>query len=318
MSMTVLITGIGGDISQGVATILREARPDLRLVGVDTNSQHGGQLFVDCLEIVPSATAPGYRSALQAVIDRYGVGIFIPMSEPELGALHPFVDLVPGLKWITAGAEVVAAGLDKLATVRALEKLGLPVPWTMPASDAGPVAYPCILKNRYGSGSRAVFRLENIEDSEYFAKRYPDAVYQELLEPADREVTCAVYRKRDGEVLSLLMLRRLTGGFTGWAKIIDDQQTAQMCARIAEGLDLRGSMNVQLRLTDQGPRVFEINPRFSSTVLMRHRMGFSDVLWAIEEAEGGTISYPTIVSNQIMVRVQAAAIFDNTEAREKQ
>lgn len=31
---TVLITGIGGDIAQGVATILRESRPDLRLIGV--------------------------------------------------------------------------------------------------------------------------------------------------------------------------------------------------------------------------------------------------------------------------------------------
>jgi carbamoyl-phosphate synthase large subunit len=90
-----------------------------------------------------------------------------------------------------------------------------------------------------------------------------------------------------------------------------------MCARIAEGLDLRGSMNVQLRLTDEGPRVFEINPRFSSTVLMRHRMGFSDVLWAIEEAEGKVISYPAIAKNKTMVRVQVAAIFDTAEAGEK-
>ena len=73
-------------------------------------------------------------------------------------------------------------------------------------------------------------------------------------------------------------------------------------------------MNVQLRLTDRGPRVFEINPRFSSTVLMRHRMGFTDVLWAIEEAEGKTVSYPTIPDNKIMVRVQAAATFDHAES----
>ena len=318
MSKVVLITGIGGDISQGVATILRESRPDLRLIGVDVHSQHGGQLFVDCLEIVPGASAPGYRAALQAVITKHAVDMFIPMSEPELAALLPFSDLFPGVKWITAGAEVVAAGLDKFATVQALKKLGLPVPWTIPVSEGIPNAYPCILKNRYGSGSRAVFRIENTEDSDYFGKRYPDSVYQELLEPSDREVTCAVYRKRDGEVSCLQMLRRLTGGFTGWAKIIDDEQTSQMCARIAEGLDLQGSMNVQLRLTDQGPRVFEINPRFSSTVLMRHRMEFSDVLWAIDEAEGKIISFPEIAKNKIMVRVQAAAIFDSTDSGEKQ
>lgn len=318
MSKVVLITGIGGDISQGVATILRESRPDLHLIGVDVHSQHGGQLFVDRIEIVPSASEPNYFAALNAVITKYAVDIFIPMSEPELGALLPFSDFSSRVKCVTAGVDVVAAGLDKLATVQALKKIGLPVPWTVPVSEGIPRTYPCILKNRYGSGSRAVFRIENIQDSDYFGKRYPDAVYQELLEPADREVTCAVYRKHDGEVLSLQMLRRLTGGFTGWAKIIEDKQILQMCERIANGLDLRGSMNVQLRLTNNGPRVFEINPRFSSTVLMRHRMGFSDVLWAIEEAEGRTVKFPQIAKNKTMVRVQAAAIFDTIEVGEKE
>ncbi len=313
MSKVVLITGIGGDIAQGVATIVRESRPDLRLIGVDVHMQHGGHLFVDAIESISGASAPNYRAALQTVIAKHTVDVLIPMTEPELGALHPFDDYFLGVKWITAGAGVVAAGLDKLSTVHALENLGLPAPWTIPLSEGGPLAYPCILKNRYGSGSRAVFRIERAEDAEYFAKRYPDAVFQELLEPADREVTCAVYRKRNGEVLSLLMLRRLTGGFTGWAKVIDDEETSQMCKRIAEGLDLQGSMNVQLRITDQGPRVFEINPRFSSTVLMRHRMGFSDVLWAMEEAEGKVIRFPVIDKNKIMVRTQAAVIFDSID-----
>ena len=109
------------------------------------------------------------------------------------------------------------------------------------------------------------------------------------------------------------MLRRLTGGFTGWAKVIRDDETSRMCERIAEGLDLRGSMNVQLRLTDKGPRVFEINPRFSSTVLMRHRLGYSDVLWAVDEAEGKSVSFPTVPENQIMVRVQGALVFDDKD-----
>jgi carbamoyl-phosphate synthase large subunit len=311
MKSVVLITGIGGDISQGVATILRECRKDLCLVGVDVHLQHGGKLFVDFYETVPSAADPNYLSALEKIIQKYQVRIFIPMTEPELGILQSSFDfLFPEVKWIIAGAAVVSVGLDKLATIRAIEELGLPVPWTIPVSDGSPLGYPCILKNRYGSGSRAVFELQNDEDSAYFRKRFPDAIFQEKLEPADREVTCAVYRGLDGAVYSLLMLRRLTGGFTGWAKIISNKEITLMCERIATGLNMKGAMNIQLRITDHGPRVFEINPRFSSTVLMRHRLGFTDLLWAIEEAEGKEINYLPVSSNKIMVRIQEAAIFD--------
>lgn len=308
MSNVVLITGIGGDISQGVATILRERRPDLRLIGVDTHAQHGGRLFVDHFALVPRAIEANYVQSIKAVVKEHGVGAVIPMSEPELGVTLPFSELIPGVKWITAGDRVVKAGLDKLQTMRSLANIGVLVPWTLPVSKGRPISYPCIFKGRFGSGSRAVFTVVNDEDANYLVNRYPDAIFQEMLEPADREVTCAVYRRADGQVSSLLMLRRLTGGFTGWAKVIKHDEASRMCEVIAQGLDLRGSMNIQLRLTDRGPRVFEINPRFSSTVLMRHRIGFSDVLWALEEAEGRYVNFPSIAEGQIMVRVQGAAV----------
>lgn len=308
MSRNVLITGIGGDIAQGVATILRECRPDLRLIGVDIHREHGGHRFVDFFTTVPAARHPFYREALKAVAEEQQADLVIPMSEAELAVLRPFTELMPGVSWLFAGSQVVDAGLDKLATANALSNLGIAVPRTVPVAE-GAVGYPCILKNRFGSGSRAVFIVNDAAAAAYLAPRYPDAVFQELLLPAEREVTCAVYRTRQGAVTTLLMQRRLTGGLTGWARVIDDEDAAEMCQRIAEGLDLRGSMNIQMRLTEDGPRVFEINPRFSSTVLMRHRLGFTDVIWALEEAEGKHVEFPELPKNQILVRVQDAMVF---------
>jgi carbamoyl-phosphate synthase large subunit len=230
------------------------------------------------------------------------------MSEPELGVMGPLIHELGDNRCITSGKKVVAAGIDKLATIDALRNFGLPVPWTFAVGERLPSEYPCILKNRFGSGSRAVFSVMDNVEAAYLARKYPDAIFQEMLEPAEREITCAVYRCRDGEVTSLLMLRRLAGGFTSWAQVIRDEVTANMCQVVAERLDLHGSMNIQLRLTDKGPRVFEINPRFSSTVLMRHRIGFSDVLWVLDEAEGKSVVFPEIPQDRIMVRVQGAAV----------
>ena len=305
----ILITGIGGDIGQCVATILRESRPEIQLFGTDSHLQHGGHLFVDHFSLIPNAISSDYLIALNRIIEENKINAIIPMSEPELKATLPFFELTSGAKWITPGPRVIEAGLDKLKTIEALNGIGVAVPWTKTVSDIFAITYPCIFKTREGSGSRAVFVVKNNEDAEYLLKRYPNAIFQELLEPDDREVTCAVYRRKDGEVSTLLMLRRLTAGFTGWAKIIKDDAATKMCEKIAKGLDLRGSMNVQMRLTSKGPRVFEINPRFSSTVLMRHKLGFSDLLWAIDEAEGKLIHFPQVMQDQMMVRVQGAAIY---------
>jgi len=304
----ILITAIGGDIAQGVAKIIREMDQDYHLVGVDMHDEHGGGLFVDSFHVIPIASDVMYVDSIKSIVEAESVDIIIPMAEPELAVLDELQHKIKNVDWITAGKGVISTGLDKLITAQTLANLGLAVPWTTLVANSPPQKLPCILKSRTGSGSRAVFILADDEDVSYFSKRYPDAIYQELLTPDDMEVTCAVYRTNDGRVRTLQMLRRLVGGFTGWAKIIDNEAINSMCQAIADGLELQGSMNVQLRLTEEGPRVFEINPRFSSTTLMRHQLGFSDVEWALDEAIGKEVQFPNIKTDQVIVRIQAAAV----------
>ena len=310
MIRNILITAIGGDISQGVAKILREKRPDIKLLGVDMQNQHGGRMFVDNYALVPPATKKSYMEEIQRLIKLHSIDAIIPMSESELSACLPFENLPKGIKWITSGNKVVAVGLDKLKTNKAISALGLPVPWTKKVADSENIKFPCILKSRFGSGSRNVSIAQNIIDFAYWAKKNPEGICQEFLEPEDQEVTCAVYRDRTGKISTLLMLRKLVGGLTGWAKVVYDKKALDFCEKIAEGLDLKGSMNIQMRLTKSGPRVFEINPRFSSTVLMRHRIGFSDVLWAVSEAEGNPIHYPHIQGDIHMARTHDAIVLN--------
>lgn len=303
-----LITGIGGDIAQGVARVIRERHPAIELVGADTHSQHGGRLFVDNVHLLPPAHAADYFARLEALLDSERIDVVIPMTEPELSVLAPLISKRKDLQWITAGEKVIEIGVDKLKTIDAIKSLGLPVPWTVMASEGPPPAFPCILKNRFGNGSRAVFIVKDLAEANYLSSRHPEAVFQELLGTIDQEVTCAVYRTKDGRVATLQMLRKLVGGFTGWAKVIDDQATTEMCEAIANGLGLHGSMNIQLRLTGEGPRVFEINPRFSSTILMRDLAGFCDISWVIDELEGRPVVFPKIEPGSILIRTQGAAI----------
>lgn len=306
---TILITAIAGDIAQSIALIVREAYPKCRILGMDIHERHGAMLCVDRWFMAPRVTSPDYCTWLEDLILREGVDTCVPASEAELGFFAAAsLREVAGARLVMPNAKAIEIGTDKLATARFLESVGCPVPWTLPVGEGGPATpMPCVFKPRHSAGSKGVQICQSLEEVRFFGHRLPDAVLQELLLPEDQEVTCAIYRTRDGRIAVLQLLRKLVGGFTGWAKVIDAPAVRAQCELLAKALDLRGSINVQLRLTPQGPRIFEINPRFSSTVLMRDKIGFRDVVWALDEALGREVNFSFPAVGTIAVRTQGAA-----------
>jgi carbamoyl-phosphate synthase large subunit len=313
---TILITGIGGDIAQGVATLVRETYPAWRIVGADVHDRHGGAIFVDALARAPFASDPRYDDWLRELIAREGIDICLPMSEAELIHLSRGSHAAPlGTPLVMANARAIEVGSDKLRTSEFLASIGVDRPWTVPveAFDAA-TPLPCIFKARRGAGSKAVFVCDTADEIAFYRARHPSAVLQELLLPADQEVTCAVFRSR-GRTAVLQLLRTLVGGFTGWAQVIDDPAVEAQCLAVADGLDLHGSINVQLRVTARGPRIFEINPRFSSTVLIRHRLGFRDVVWSLQDMMGEAVQFHQPPAGATAVRIQGAAVVSAEPSR---
>jgi carbamoyl-phosphate synthase large subunit len=285
MKKNVLLTAIGGDVAQGIATILRQSFPDWRITGMDMHSRHAGGLFVDQFYEAPKASDPNYENDLRTIVSRDAIDLVIPMSEPELLLLGAgSYRKIGEADLLMANQFAMEIGADKLKTAQFLQSIGIPAPWTELAENFLPHKHlPCIFKPRRGAGSKAVSRCETAGEVQFYRDLYMDGIVQELLLPADQEVTCGVFRSSRGQIGVVQMLRTLVDGATGWAQVIDDADVRHQCTRLAEALELRGSINVQLRITDAGPRVFEINPRFSSTVLMRHRMGFQDLIWSIRD-----------------------------------
>ncbi|MBL4766393.1 MAG: ATP-grasp domain-containing protein [Rhodobacteraceae bacterium] len=307
---TILLTAIGGDIAQGVATIIRQTFPEWRIVGADMRGRHGGKLFVDTLLVAPAATDSGFEAWLGETISEHAVDFCIPFSEEELGFFcERNITKVMEAEIITPGFKALEVGNDKLLTAEFLAGIDIPGPWTVDAGQqqAG-LNFPCIYKPRRGAGSKAIFICKTQEEADFYTEHYPGGIYQELLLPADQEVTCAIYRTAEGKVVTLQLLRTLAGGFTSWAQVIQDDEVERQCTQIANALDLRGSINVQLRITDEGPRIFEINSRFSSTILLRHIMGFQDAVWTLQEKLGLPIELYSPSVGVTGVRVQSGAL----------
>ncbi len=308
----ILITAIGGDIAQGTAMIVREYFPDWQIFGTDMETRHGGSLYADVFTTAPPASAPEYLTWLEDFVIRNEIDYCLPMSESELSVLaENGTNVIGHSKLIWAGATAIRIGCDKLHTADFIRSLDIPVPWTFAAESEPIPCFPCIFKLRRSAGSKAVFLCNSAEEVNFFRTRTPDAIVQEYLPDASSEVTCAVYRTREGQVSTLQMRRRLIGGLTGWAQVFRDKRIDIMCERIANALNVQGAINIQLRITPDGPRIFEINPRLSSTVLMRHAAGFTDVVWLLREMLGENIVPYLPEPGVTMVKTYGTAIMSD-------
>ena len=304
-----LITGIGGDIAQGISRIIRAYDQSSILIGTDISERHAGSLFTNHFKVIPSAgEVDSYLDHLQSLVAEFNINYLFPTSETEIEAISNHIDLFKDIHVIYPGTKVVDTCLDKYITNKFLSSLGLPVPWTITAQENVPVDYPCIFKGRKGAGSKVLFTVESADEALFLVKRYPDGIFQELLLPHDNEITCGVFRSKNKKIAVLQFQRVLNEGTTSWAKTVYHQDIEDMCKFVAENLELEGSMNIQLRLTADGPRIFEINPRFSSTVYMRHLLGFDDVVWSIRDVKGIGFDFSNISPGIECVRTQKSEL----------
>jgi carbamoyl-phosphate synthase large subunit len=287
--MKLLITGAEGDIADSLCRIARSCWADAVVHGSDRSGDSwpcaNGFAVIHQL---PDAAAPEYLDALIDLHLREQFDAVIPATDAELWALSGgWPDDLPLL---ALDVHWLRLALDKAATPRWLAASNLPAPRTTDLSAATADDLPLMVKPRRGHGSQDLelvhtpARLAVIQ-----AERSDDAIAQEYLPDETSEFTCCIFRdRRSGAVRTVTFRRLLQGGLTGRATVEHVESIQHLLHAIAMAGDLDGSVNVQLRLTEKGPMVFEINPRFSSTVMMRHSIGFRDFVWTIESRLRGT------------------------------
>ena len=286
--MKFLVTAIGGDVGQAIAIVLKRHHPDCEIVGSDVRNIALKMDLVDKYLVSPPAEDFNFLRWIKQTISDHGITVVIPASDAEVVALLETDDI--GASVVGPSKSAVDISKDKLLTANFFSENEIDGPQTQDIQSAAPTSYPVIVKPRSGRGSRDIYICNDIEELASLRQNFPQSIVQEMLTPADSEMTCAVYRSEISGTRVLVMNRRLSGGTTSWIRVVKDDRISRYCEKIAECLNLRGSINVQLIDTAEGPKAFEINGRFSSTVAMRDQLGFCDLHWSIQDQVFGKSS----------------------------
>lgn len=280
--MRLLVSGVASDIGLGVGRVFEKWGFFDRINGIDISDDHPASIVFDQVDIAPQAEDPNYIDWLSEYITLNKIDLFIPTSEAEINVVsNQLVYLKKFCKVLINEQIIVEHCLDKYKTLNFLSANGINVPLNgLVGEGSQPVNYPIITKPRRGQGSKGIQKVYSSLDLETCPKEY---VWQEYLMPDKEEYTCAIYVTKSLYVRILVLKRELIGGYTGKAVVVSNPIINDYLTDIVKIFNKPGLFNIQLRLTKEGPKLFEINPRVSSTVVFRDKLGFQDLRWWVME-----------------------------------
>jgi carbamoyl-phosphate synthase large subunit len=292
----ILVTGVGSLLGQGILKSIQEFRQKSYVVGTDYFPSAVGLYWVDSGYILPDILKQDineeeWLNCLVEIIVKEKIDIVLPGLDFEIPILSKhksFIEEKTGTIVLVSSEEVVKVGNDKWETVNYLKNNRFNYPdSTLPENldeFIGKNPFPYIVKPRFGHTSENVFLVKNDLELRNAIQSCDKPIIQEYISNADQEYTCGASYLH-GEVLTLICLRRtLKNGNTQLAFSEKTDQIDEYINTITRAIKPYGPINFQLRLSERGPVIFEINPRFSGTTPIRALFGVNEVLTVIEVA----------------------------------
>jgi carbamoyl-phosphate synthase large subunit len=269
-SLNVLITAA----SRRVALVhaFRRALTSLgcgKVVVTDVNPLSPAVYAADRAFRVPLASDPSYLDAILAICRAECVRLVVPTIDDEL---TPFAAAAPafraaGVLVAVSHADTTAVCNDKYRACRTLSAAGIAAAASFLPGDLGAApALPLFLKPRFGRGSVGAFLIRTARDLAFFLEYVPDPVVQEYLDGP--EFTIDMLCDFSGRPISIVPRERvlIRAGVTDRGRTVKDRRLIDLAASCADALAFAGPVNIQCRIVDGRPVIFEINPRFSGGI----------------------------------------------------
>lgn len=229
----------------------------------------------------PLASSNLYTGFIQNIINDYSIDIYVPLIDEEIIKAH--LVKVPVL--VSPRLEFCKLTLNKLELMRSLEEQGISVIKSFRGSCFnGEIPFPVFAKPIIGRGSRSIKVINTQAQLEaYFVLETPaqNTLIQEYIE--GEEYTVGVLLNDCNDLLSISTKKVLKKkGVTLLAVSETNSRIEEVVHKINNKLKPSGPYNVQLFLINDEIKIFEINPRFSTTTIMSYAGGVDEISMFVE------------------------------------
>lgn len=273
----IAVTATGGGVGQSIIKALKGS--DYEVIALDGERLGAGLYMVPESYLIPYATDNEYLPFLLALCKENKIDLLFPGMDCELLKLSEYWQMFQeiGTKVVISNPDIVRLADDKLATQEWLKANGFPFIKTATQCDSYD-KWPCSKKvfiKPLSGGARSKDAIL-VEDITRYEGTFHGMVIQEYIE--GDEYTCGTVTL-DGIYRGCIVMRRiLRDGDTYKAFVERNTVIEKLCADICNILKPYGAFNIQLRLRDGVPYIFEFNARCSGTTGARALAGFNEPL----------------------------------------
>jgi len=267
-----LISGLGGSMFPYLHEKLFQ---DFELVYVDNDPSL--KFIYPNLNFVcaPLVTSNEYPPFIKGLIRKEGINVYIPLIDEEILVAHKISLDLKDLILISPESDFCRLCLNKLELMHKLEELDISVIESYKGSELKlKTSYPVFVKPIVGRGSRGIRKINSYEEFNAYIlleKYNPDDILvQNYI--SGQEYTVGVLANNLNQIICI-GVREVESkkGITIKAKTVINNEIMEKVKLVNKLLRPAGPYNIQLFIDVLGKiKIFEINPRFSTTTVMNY------------------------------------------------
>lgn len=294
--MNVMVTSAGRRVSLVNAFKQAAASCGGKVFAGDMSALAPALYMVENAFALPAVRSEAYIPRLLELTEAHDLKLIVPTIDTELPTLAENLDnfAALGCLALVSSPEFVALSGDKSLTQEAFAGKGIDVPrgWLPEGLAGADLPERLFVKPRDGSASRDIYRATPETLAEILPRVDNAIIQEELLGP---EITIDAMLDFSGNPLHYVprtRIRTLAGESIQGVTLADDdlkEWLVQVLAAAGE-LGAVGPITLQAFLTERGPVLIEVNPRFGGGFPLAYQAGGSYPDWLLAHLRGEALS----------------------------
>jgi len=296
LGINVLITSAGRRVSLIKAFKKAIEKRNGTLYAGDMDELAPSLYFADKKVKLYEVLHENYIFQLLEIAEREKINLIVPTIDTELMILSKNANLFKGIncKVLVSGEKLVQIANDKWETVVFFNNYNIKTPrsWIRDTLNEDELPDILFVKPRGGSASKHTYKV-NKKNLSKVIDLVPEPIIQEYLNYPEITIDCLL--DMEGRIIHYVPRMRLKaiGGESVEGITIPDDDIRSWILRvlnIISSIGGIGPITIQAFLTDHGPILSEINPRFGGGVPLTFAAGGDYPEWILQMLEGNEVA----------------------------